>query len=190
MMKIPIGLIIIIILIFCSLSGCISNENDKKIETEYSINFIENSYIVSETGYVNNNQTVTITKFINTTNLTEIVFNLIWTDDETGCFIVGDCIEMNIIPPDNLTVEFVPTNPSQSGDQFGNISITAKINSMPIDQKILKSEISKLIDNDGIGNWKINITCKYVTSDLMGLPDMGNDWELNIYIYYYEGNIL
>lgn len=188
MKKVTLSLILFIY-IFGSFTGCISNGNEKNNEPEYSINFVENSYIISETGYVNNNQTITINKLINTTNLTKIIFILTWIDDETGCFMVGDHIEIYIISPNDSKVEFIPTNSSYSNDQFGNISIAAKINTIPVDQDITKDQVSKFINKNGIGNWQINLSCKYVTQSLMGPPDMGNDWELKIFIYYYVSNM-
>jgi hypothetical protein len=208
-MKRVILTLIIFIFIFGSFAGCITNENELNDLHLYSVNYIEKSYQINETGYTLAENSTIIIQDISTQNITKIYFILTWEDthawpprNNTRVLVPywpkPDTFSLSITEPNGTNATFAPSYYAEETAYYGNINITSIIYNVTENNTIFARSYNeatkKISNNNGAGSWEINITCIDAPGTgpggFMGPGhDMGNDWELEIYIYYFEGNV-
>lgn len=197
MKRIAISCVCILLILTSFSMGCIEDEEEKgEPLKEFQISFQETrSETMNITGYTNGSEVTEIFKNFTQFNITKIRLYLKWMDD---CKFYADCFG-NVNYTDDALDKFNLTviDPNQDiiGDEsiYEIIFINITVNDIPQDQTINatseKQVVDKFINDNGIGNWQINISCIDARGGQM-IGDGGNDWILSIVIFYYEGIIL
>jgi len=208
-MKKVILVMLLVLLFLTSFSGMVSNKDDKNDLNEYFINYRENTFFINETGYTREGYSTIIEENVIIANITNISFELSWIDthswppnEDTRILVpyveIADEFSLFIKEPNGTNVSLSTQSPWENISYDGLIDTTVKVNDM-INSQIVYAEskqdaFNQMAVSNGIGEWIINITCIDAPGTgpggFMGPQyDMGNDWELNITIFFYEGYI-
>lgn len=193
-----ISLVIIIIIPLLAASvdvGLIEKGNGGS--KKFSITFTENQFLLDPVnGYTDEGDTTEGSIAINQTNITKILFVLSW--DESGQeAIQDDEFRLGILPPEyvnsNLSESnFTPSNSEQSSS--GEVSIEVQLNTTENESKIWADSTDDVVEmftsEFGTGEWGYEVEAVDCPPDgpIVDL-DTGNDWTLDITIYYFEGQI-
>ncbi len=186
--KISIIFIITIILIcICSLCIGFGNNGKEKSDFEY---IIFKKVLDPYNGYTNESGSNYTEIEINQSNITNINFILEWKDFSIGEdeIVYGDLddFELEVTPPDNKTFKLDKKLLKNKENRTGTIFIEFQINEI--------SNHDLTIVTNGIGIWRIRITCLNATGyelscgcpSAVRIKDPGNAWKLMTTIYYYE----
>ena len=132
-------LIIIIILISGTFTGCISDGDEKNELNNYTVDYIEKSYKINETGYTLAENSTIILENISVQNITKIYFNLKWEDTHTWpprgntrVFVPyrpePDTFSLSVTDPNGTNATYIPSKYAEETSFYGNINITGIIN--------------------------------------------------------------
>ncbi|MCK5774391.1 MAG: hypothetical protein KAH57_11430 [Thermoplasmata archaeon] len=204
-----ISIVSILILVAIG-SGCTDRLDDENEESdEYSIYYIEKSYLINETGYTREGNSTVILQNITAQNIMRISFILTWNDthtwppeQETRVWVPyvpqPDTFSLSVKGPNGSEVSFDSNYKLENTSYDGSIKINASLNELPGNRTIFagspEDAFNQTMVPDGIGIWEINITCIDAPGTGPGGfvgpgSDMGNHWELHVTIYSYEVNI-
>lgn len=176
----------------------------EKIESrganKYLIKFDEKSEILYKIdGHTEEGKTTDEKMIINKTNITKILFVLRW--EESGVEATqNDEFKLSIFPPENISSNLTDANYTPSSSEKssnGEISIEVQLNSTSNETKIRADTSAEVIELFtslfGIGEWEVEVEAVDCPPDsyipFAPDPDTGNDWTLEITVYYYIGNV-
>lgn len=183
---------IIVILIALTGSAIFEGEEPEGAGLIFNVTFSEKEEeVLNENGDTNEGQTTEIELEMEQENLVSMEFQLTW-DDNLPNPISGpnDEFELTIMEPQDTYTEYDPSSSVSSTDEVITIQVTL--------QDFPKNKISepgsseedvekKCTTKNGTGTWTIQVTCNNA-GDRDPTPfgqDDGNDWTLQVKVYYY-----
>lgn len=165
---------------------------------KYSITFEESDEVIETINeYTDEGQTYEGNISINQTNITKILFSLTW--DESGQEATQDDeFRLTIFALEEISAyvseaNYTPSSSEQSTS--GEISIEVQLNNLPNNVTTIWADssdevIEMFTSVFGIGNWEFEVEAVDCPPDAIFYdPDTGNDWTLEVTVYYYEGTV-
>lgn len=158
-----------IAIVAIALIGVFSYEDEyKDSDDEEWINYIieYNTFsqeLTTETGEIGETDTLTHTQSIDAQNLTDIRFEVSWTDRYPGRIReFSDNFKMKITSPSGTIVDYLMENPSNSTQS--PLIINAKLRDIPKDSMInttdrdqVNRSLQENISENGMGKWAVNL---------------------------------
>ena len=175
------------------------DEYDESDDKEW-INYIIEYHTVSqeattETGEIGDTDTLSHTESIDTHNLTEIRFEVSWTDGYTGRIReFSDNFKMKITSPSGTIVDYFMENPSNSTQS--PLIITAQLRDIPKDSMInttdrdqVNRSLQENISENGMGQWTVNLEVDIEKPVWTILRNRMDNYILKVTYTYYKATV-
>ena len=187
--------ILITFIIIISLISLIQYPKETKPTNKYEIIFTEYKLAtINKSGKTNVNEPTRIFENISQMNITKTIFILIWVDDITSQSGPGG-ISIPFGCEDTFRLNITDPNGNRYSNESKECIIKIPINfneNLDIQIKNGKSEkdiYDSFKNENGTGKCIIDIICLETTGGGCFITDNGNDWNLTIEIYYYDGEV-
>ena len=186
-----------IAIVAIALIGVFSYEDEyEESETEwthYTIKYNEMSHeLASETGQIGVQDIISHTGSIDVKNLTEVCFEVSWTDRYPGRIrSFSDNFMMEITHPSGTIVDYFVGTPSNSTKS--PLIIKANLRETPsgitintTDQDLINTSLLENTSENGIGKWTANLEVDIQKPLWMVLKNRRDDYTIKItYTHYY-----
>jgi len=172
------------------------DESDDRDWTHYIIEYNPFSKeATTETGEIGDADTLAHTETIDAHNLTEIRFEVSWTDGYTGRIReFSDNFIMRITSPSGTIVDYVGENPSNSTQS--PLIITAKLRDIPkgsmintTDREQVNNSLQENTSENGMGKWTVNLEVNIEKPLWIILRNRMDDYTLKITYTYYKATV-
>jgi len=172
------------------------DESDDIDWTHYIIEYNPFSQeATTETGEIGDADTLAHTETIDAHNLTEIRFEVSWTDGYTGRIReFSDNFIMRITSPSGTIVDYVGENPSNSTQS--PLIITAKLKDIPqgsmintTDREQVNRSLQENTSENGMGKWTVNLEVDIEKPLWIILRNRRDDYTLKITYTYYKATV-
>ncbi len=171
-------------------------ESDDKDYTNYIIEYHTFSQeVTTETGEIGDTDTLTHTESIDAYNLTEILFEVSWTDGYSGRIReFSDNFKMKITSPSGTIVDYFTENPSNSTQS--PLIITAKLRDIPkgsmintTDRNQVNRSLQENISENGMGRWTVSLEVDIEKPVWTILRNRMDDYILKVTYTYYKATV-
>jgi len=172
------------------------DESDNKEWINYIIEYNTFSQeATTETGEIGNTDTLSHTESIDAHNLTEIRFEVSWTDGYTGRIReFSDNFKMKITSPSGTIVDYFMENPSNSTQS--PLIITAQLRDIPKDSMInttdrdqVNRSLQENISENGMGQWTVNLEVDIEKPVWTILRNRMDNYILKVTYTYYKATV-